>query len=50
MDQHRARYAFLLKNAELVAVQRLNTDGRFTVATPILWTSGVVGQLSVLLG
>lgn len=50
MDQHRARYSFLLTNVELVAVKRLNSDGSLAVATPILWTSGGVGQLSVLLG
>lgn len=50
MDQHRARYGFLLTNAELVAVKRLDSEGRLAVATPILWTSGGVGQLSVLLG
>jgi hypothetical protein len=44
IDQHRARYASHLTTVELVALQWLNRDGALAVATPILWTNGVVGQ------
>lgn len=50
MDQHNARYGFILSNSELVAVKRLDRDGHLAVARPVLWTSGGTGQLSVLLG
>ncbi|KAA8643770.1 hypothetical protein EYZ11_008214 [Aspergillus tanneri] len=50
MDQHKARYGFILSNVEFVAVKRLDTNGRLAVATPIPWTGGGIGQPSVLLG
>jgi hypothetical protein len=50
MDQHNARHGFILSDVELVAVKRLDRNGRLAVATPVQWRSGGVGQLSVLLG
>ncbi|KAH1584724.1 hypothetical protein KXV73_002126, partial [Aspergillus fumigatus] len=50
MKQHGARYRYILTNTELVAVKRLNNNGRLAVANPIPWTSGSIGQPSVLLG
>ena len=50
MDQHNARHGFILSNVELVAVKRLDRNGRLAVAAPVLWRSGGDGQLSVLLG
>ncbi|KAL2859133.1 uncharacterized protein BJX67DRAFT_59449 [Aspergillus lucknowensis] len=50
MEQHKARHGFILSNAELVAVKRLDTNGRLSVATPIPWSSGGAGRFSVLLG
>jgi hypothetical protein len=50
MRQHRTRYGFILTNTEFVAVKRLLGDGHLAVAAPIPWTSGGVGQSSVLLG
>ncbi|KAJ5808833.1 hypothetical protein N7474_010102 [Penicillium riverlandense] len=50
MDQHNARHGFILSNLELVAIKRLDRDGRLAVATPVLWASGGAGRLSVLLG
>lgn len=50
MDQHNARHGFILSDVELVAVKRLDRNGRLAVATPIPWRSGGVGQFSVLLG
>ncbi|KAJ5707371.1 hypothetical protein N7488_007172 [Penicillium malachiteum] len=49
MDQHNARHGFVLSDIELVAVKRLDGNGRLAVATPIPWRSGGM-QLSVLLG
>ena len=50
MSQHHARYGFVLTNAELVAVKRLDTNGRIAVSASIPWTAGGPGQLSVALG
>ncbi|KAK9234130.1 hypothetical protein V1525DRAFT_79617 [Lipomyces kononenkoae] len=50
MDQHNARHGFILTNVEFVAFKRLDRNGRLAVATPITWTSGGAGRLSVLLG
>ena len=50
MKQHGARYGYILTNTEFVAVKRLNSNGRLAVANPIPWTSGSIGQPSVLLG
>lgn len=50
MDQHGARYGFVLTNTEFVAVKRLDGKGRLAVANPIPWKSGGIGQPSVLLG
>lgn len=49
MRQHSARYGYLLTNTELVAVKCLDGNGRLAVSTAIPWTSGGVGQISVLL-
>lgn len=50
MAQHNAWHGFILSDVELVAVRRLNNDGCCAVATPIPWSSGGVGNFSVLLG
>lgn len=50
MDQHHARHALILTNAEFFAVKRLDGNGRLALANVIPWTSGGVGQVSVLLG
>ncbi|KAJ6018457.1 hypothetical protein N7499_003747 [Penicillium canescens] len=50
MDQHTVGHGFILSDLELVAVKRLDGYGRLAVATPVLWRSGGVGSLSVLLG
>ncbi|PYH96883.1 hypothetical protein BO71DRAFT_417476 [Aspergillus ellipticus CBS 707.79] len=50
MEQHNARHGFILSDAELVAVKRLDGNGRLAVATSIPWASGGAGRLSVLLG
>ncbi|PYI35161.1 hypothetical protein BP00DRAFT_484208 [Aspergillus indologenus CBS 114.80] len=50
MEQHNTRHGSILSNAELVAVKRLDDNGRLAVATSIPWSSGGVGRLSVLLG
>ncbi|KAJ5101548.1 hypothetical protein NUU61_003770 [Penicillium alfredii] len=50
MAQHGARHGFILTDTELVAIKRLDTNGRLAVAEPIPWTNGGIGQLSVLLG
>jgi hypothetical protein len=39
MDQHNARHGFIVSNIELVAVERLDRDGRLFVATPVLWSA-----------
>ncbi|KAL4936943.1 hypothetical protein BDV06DRAFT_216270 [Aspergillus oleicola] len=50
MGQHHARYGFVLTNNELMAVKRLDTNGRLAVSASIPWTAGGPGQLSVALG
>ncbi|KAE8151507.1 hypothetical protein BDV25DRAFT_171371 [Aspergillus avenaceus] len=50
MEQHNARHRFILSDAELVAVKRLDRNSRLAVATSIPWASGGAGRLSVLLG
>lgn len=50
MSQHGARHGFVLTNTEFVAIKRLDTNGLLAVADPIPWTSGGIGQPSVLLG
>ncbi|PYH81976.1 hypothetical protein BO82DRAFT_354145 [Aspergillus uvarum CBS 121591] len=50
MEQHHTQYGSILSDAELVAVKRLDDNGRLAVATSIPWSSGGVGRLSVLLG
>ncbi|KAL3468844.1 hypothetical protein BJX99DRAFT_268972 [Aspergillus californicus] len=50
MSQHKARHGFVLTNTELVAVKRLDTNGRLAVAEAIPWTAGGHGQLTVLMG
>ncbi|KUL82064.1 hypothetical protein ZTR_10678 [Talaromyces verruculosus] len=49
MDQHNARHGYILTNTEFVAVKRLDGEGRLAVSMAIPWTSGGIGQLSVLL-
>ncbi|RAL01435.1 uncharacterized protein BO80DRAFT_473666 [Aspergillus ibericus CBS 121593] len=49
--QHKARYGHILTNTEFVAVKRVEeTNGRLALASPIPWSAGGHGQLSVLLG
>ncbi|KAJ5697248.1 hypothetical protein N7488_010932 [Penicillium malachiteum] len=50
MDGHGARHGFVLTDAELVIVKRLDRNGRLAVSAPIPWTVGGDGQLSVRLG
>lgn len=50
MEQHSARYGFILTNSEFVALKRLDGNGRLAVANLIPWRSGDVGQPSVMLG
>ncbi|KAJ6037307.1 hypothetical protein N7540_001586 [Penicillium herquei] len=50
MDGHDARCGFVLTEAELVAVKRLDKNGRLAVSAPIPWTAGGHNQLSVRLG
>ncbi|OJZ90500.1 hypothetical protein ASPFODRAFT_424390 [Aspergillus luchuensis CBS 106.47] len=49
MDQHTARHGFILTNTELIAVKRLDRNGRLAVSTAIPWAVGGEGHLSVLL-
>ncbi|KAJ5712866.1 uncharacterized protein N7483_010047 [Penicillium malachiteum] len=50
MDGHGARCGYVLTDAELVVVKRLDTNGRLAVSAPIPWKTGGNGQLSVRLG
>ncbi|KAJ5569498.1 uncharacterized protein N7459_008928 [Penicillium hispanicum] len=50
IGQHNARHGFVITNAELVAVKRLDANGRLAVSASIPWTAGGQGQLTVLLG
>lgn len=50
MDQYGARHGFVLTNAELVAVKRLDESGCLAVAEAIPWTAGGPGQMTVLMG
>ncbi|KAJ5719071.1 hypothetical protein N7493_007526 [Penicillium malachiteum] len=50
MDGHGARHGFVLTDAELVIVKRLDHNGRLAVSLPIPWTAGGDGQLSIRLG
>lgn len=50
MGLHNARHGFLLTNTELVAVKRLDKNGRLAVSSSIPWRAGGHGQLSVLMG
>ncbi|PYI10981.1 hypothetical protein BO78DRAFT_393498 [Aspergillus sclerotiicarbonarius CBS 121057] len=47
MKQHETRYGYVCSDTEFV--KRLDGNGRLAIATPIPWTSGGVGQPSVLL-
>ncbi|KAL2811076.1 hypothetical protein BDW59DRAFT_155582 [Aspergillus cavernicola] len=49
MRQHNARYGYILTNTELVAIKRLDGNGRLAVSTAIPWASGDGGRISVLL-
>lgn len=49
MRQHNARYGYILTDTELVAVKRLEGNGRLAVSAAVPWTRGGVGELSVLL-
>lgn len=50
MCQHGARHAYVMTDTEFVAIKRLDENGQLAVAEAIPWTSGGVGQPSVLLG
>ncbi|PYH96487.1 hypothetical protein BO71DRAFT_482072 [Aspergillus ellipticus CBS 707.79] len=50
MGQHKARHGFVLTNTELVAIKRIDTNGRLAVSSAIPWTAGGPGQLTVLMG
>ncbi|GKZ38566.1 hypothetical protein AbraIFM66950_010849 [Aspergillus brasiliensis] len=50
MGQHKARHGFVLTNTELVAIKRIDTNGRLAVSSAIPWTAGGHGQLTVLMG
>lgn len=50
MCQHGARHAYIMTDTEFVAIKRLDENGQLAVAEAIPWTSGGVGQPSVLLG
>ncbi|KAK2767610.1 hypothetical protein FQN54_003768 [Arachnomyces sp. PD_36] len=53
MKQNRTRYGFILTDAELVAIRRLDRDGNLEVSESIPWTAaGTASQprLTVLLG
>ncbi|KAL1845564.1 hypothetical protein Plec18170_009699 [Paecilomyces lecythidis] len=53
MRQHHARYGFILTDAELVAVRRLDRNGNLELSASIPWTTtGTASQprLTVLLG
>ena len=49
MRQHNARYGYILTDTELVAVRRLEGNGRLAVSAAVPWTRGGVRELSVLL-
>lgn len=50
MGLHNARHGFVLTNTELVAVKRLDKNGRLAVSSSIPWKAGGHGQLTVLMG
>ena len=50
MSYHNARHGFVLTNAELVAVKRLDENGRLAVSRSIPWGAGGHGELTVLMG
>jgi len=53
MKQHRTRYGYILTNRELVAIRRLDNNGRLELSKPILWTAGGTATrpvMTVLLG
>ncbi|GAM35745.1 hypothetical protein TCE0_017r04306 [Talaromyces pinophilus] len=44
INQHRARYGFLLTNVELVAIRRLDGNGNIQLSAPIPFTRGGTAQ------
>lgn len=50
MGQHKACHGFVLTNTELVAIKRIDINGRLAVSSVISWTAGGHGQLTVLMG
>ncbi|KAJ6178154.1 hypothetical protein N7519_008615 [Penicillium mononematosum] len=50
MSYHNARHGFILTNAELVVVRRLDENGRLAVSRSIPWGAGGPGELTVLMG
>lgn len=50
MGLYNARHGFVLTNTELVAVKRLDKNGRLAVSSSIPWKAGGPGQLTVLMG
>lgn len=50
MKQHKARYGFILTDAELVPIKRLNSNGDLLVAQAIPWEARGPGRLTILLG
>ncbi|PYH97915.1 hypothetical protein BO71DRAFT_395740 [Aspergillus ellipticus CBS 707.79] len=52
MDQHETRYGFLLTDCEMVAIKRLDDEGRLELSESVLWStkgSEDCPQLTVLL-
>ncbi|KMU75629.1 hypothetical protein CISG_10368 [Coccidioides immitis RMSCC 3703] len=50
MEQHDARYSYVLSNTELVPIKRLEASGNLLVAHAIPWETKGPEQLVVLLG
>ncbi|PGH30700.1 hypothetical protein GX50_06513 [[Emmonsia] crescens] len=50
MKQHRARYSFVLSDAELVPIKRLDGNGNLLVAQAIPWEARGPERLTILLG
>ncbi|KAK2768361.1 hypothetical protein FQN54_000215 [Arachnomyces sp. PD_36] len=50
MRQHRARYAFVLSDTELVPIKRLDDNGNLLIAQAISWETKGPERLTILLG
>jgi hypothetical protein len=50
LKQHKAQHGFVLTDAELVPVKRLDENGHLAIASSIPWATGGPGNLTVLLG